>query len=686
MLAAGSIVLAGLGAPAAFADGTPSTSASVEHVAADSTDAPAANPSWYEQAYENFSTGGYITPQQTEVTGPQRAPFGPGSHRIVIGESSAQTELYRTNAYDDVNLSDLTRLEYSTFARSISEGGDRQPTYLRLSVDSDDDGGMDTSLFFFPANNGAVVNGEWQHWDVTGGLMNVDGDSGAGEISLSAYAAAHPDAVLINEKYAPTHDAGAVSLITGGSLGGDTDPQTNGEYFVDRVVVGENEADTLYDFGPHAEVAGTVAHKTVDSAHLQGWQHQAYEDVDYLTSNQQFVRGPGTPPAGLGSLKFALSVGTNDQRVELFRTTQYDGTKVRDLRDIEFSTFQRATDGNTTPQQPVYMRLSVDTNDDGSTDDSLFFFPANNGVVAQSTWQNWDAGNGVWGVNGDPGPSGSVTLEQYAVAHPDAVIVENADASTPAQPDGGVAFIAGGSGTATQMNGEYFLDAITITKVDNATGGTESGTEFDLEPVHVVPAISVGNDRVLEGNNGATLEFPVTLDQPADDDVIVDYGTADGTAMAGKDYTAESGSVTIPAGGTTATITIAVLSDKVREPNEKMTVTLSSPTVGTLADASATGTIVNDDTRVGLALAQTDARRIRATVGTRPAAPGATVKVYRVVKGDAVRVLKTQLNSFGRISKVLEKQYASGKTVTFFATVRTAHGLYKSKNVSRTIR
>ena len=49
----------------------------------------------------------------------------------------------------------MTRLEYSTLARPASGTADRQPTYLRLSVDNDDDGDTDDSLFFFPANNGS---------------------------------------------------------------------------------------------------------------------------------------------------------------------------------------------------------------------------------------------------------------------------------------------------------------------------------------------------------------------------------------------------------------------------------------------------------------------------------------------------------------------------------------------------
>ncbi len=194
MLAAGSMIIAGLGATGALAAGTPNADSMVVRDGAQ----------WYTQAYENCDTCEYTDPEQSDVAGPQRAPFGPGSHKFTIGQYAAQTELYRTNAYDGVDLGDLTRFEYSTFARHTNGGEDRQPAYLRLSVDDDNNGSMDTSLFFFPANNDAqqdVVNGAWQHWDVAGGLMNVDSDSGAGEISLADYAAAHPDAVLVNDPY-----------------------------------------------------------------------------------------------------------------------------------------------------------------------------------------------------------------------------------------------------------------------------------------------------------------------------------------------------------------------------------------------------------------------------------------------------------------------------------------------------
>ena len=498
MLAAGSMIIAGLGATGALAAGTPSPDSMVVRDGAD----------WYTQAYENTADGLYTDPEQYDVTGPQRAPFGTGSHRMTVGQYSVQTELYRTNAYDGVAVADITRLEYSTFERNTAGGDDRQPAYLRLSVDNDATDGtdnIDASLFFFPANNGTVVNGEWQNWNVTDGLMNVDGDSGAGEISLADYAAAHPDAKLVNVPFDADHDAGAVSLMAGAA-----NTQTRGEYFVDRVIVGENDQDTLFDFGPSDETDGGTTPLTVDPDHAQGWQHQAYDDVFYLNSNQEFVAGPGTPPLGDGSLQMSLNTADNSGRVELFRTAQYDDTLVRDLRNIEYSTYSQASAGNDTLQQPAYLRLSVDSDGNGSMDDSLFFFPANNGTPAQSTWQTWDAGHGTWGVDGDQGPQ-SVTLEQYAVAHPDATIVENGDADFPNQPRGGVAFIVGGGGAA-QMNGEYFLDAINISTVDSANGSVESRTEFDLEPTPPAPvAISAS---LTGADNGARTDR-VRVDAPS---------------------------------------------------------------------------------------------------------------------------------------------------------------------------
>ena len=110
------------------------------------------------------------------------------------------------------------------------------------------------------------------------------------------------------------------------------------------------------------------------------------------------------------------------------------------------------------------------------------------------------------------------------------------------------------------------------------------------------PALSVADAEVEEAE-GATLDFTVTLSRALDEAVTVQYATSDGTATAGSDYTAASGTLTFAAGDTTRTVSVAVLDDAHNEGNETVTLTLSNPSQSRvkLADAEATGTIRNTD-------------------------------------------------------------------------------------------
>ena len=77
--------------------------------------------------------------------------------------------------------------------------------------------------------------------------------------------------------------------------------------------------------------------------------------------------------------------------------------------------------------------------------------------------------------------------------------------------------------------------------------------------------------------------------------MTVDWATADGTATAGEDYTAASGTLTFSAGETEKTVTVAVLDDAHDEGSETLALTLSNPSGAWLSDATATGTIRNTD-------------------------------------------------------------------------------------------
>ena len=77
--------------------------------------------------------------------------------------------------------------------------------------------------------------------------------------------------------------------------------------------------------------------------------------------------------------------------------------------------------------------------------------------------------------------------------------------------------------------------------------------------------------------------------------MTVDYATSDGTAVAGEDYVAESGTLSFAPGETAKTVEVAVLDDSHDEGSETMTLTLSNASGARIADGSATGTINNTD-------------------------------------------------------------------------------------------
>lgn len=136
----------------------------------------------------------------------------------------------------------------------------------------------------------------------------------------------------------------------------------------------------------------------------------------------------------------------------------------------------------------------------------------------------------------------------------------------------------------------------------NLTGSVNAGIQ-DGQGVGTIrnddqpPTLSIADYQASEGNSGTTaFTFTVRLSAPSGSPVTVRFATANGTATTGnRDYTAASGTLTIPAGETSGTVTVSVRGDKKVEGAETFAVNLSSPTNATLDDAQGIGTIWNDD-------------------------------------------------------------------------------------------
>jgi hypothetical protein len=112
------------------------------------------------------------------------------------------------------------------------------------------------------------------------------------------------------------------------------------------------------------------------------------------------------------------------------------------------------------------------------------------------------------------------------------------------------------------------------------------------------PTVSIGDATVTEGDAGSTnAVFTVSLSAPASNAVTVNFTTVNGTATAGADYAASAGTLTIPVGQSSATVTVPVLGDTITEPNETFQVNLSQAVGAVLGDGQGVGTIVDNDPR-----------------------------------------------------------------------------------------
>ena len=134
--------------------------------------------------------------------------------------------------------------------------------------------------------------------------------------------------------------------------------------------------------------------------------------------------------------------------------------------------------------------------------------------------------------------------------------------------------------THTAMGGDYTglaVESVTVRSIENDTA-----------------TLSLADAAARENESAVT--FTATLSVATSDTVTVSYATSDGTATAGADYTAGSGTLTFrPDEALTQTISVPILPDDLDEANETFTVTLSDPVNAALGDGEATGTITDDD-------------------------------------------------------------------------------------------
>lgn len=131
--------------------------------------------------------------------------------------------------------------------------------------------------------------------------------------------------------------------------------------------------------------------------------------------------------------------------------------------------------------------------------------------------------------------------------------------------------------------------------LSNPMGGATTGPVrfvriLDNEASQV--SLTPGNIATAEGG---TANLRVLRRGDLSGTISVDFASADGTATAGSDYVAISGTLTLVPNASSATLSVQTIDDAVVEPNETLTVTISNPVNTTITSATATVRINNND-------------------------------------------------------------------------------------------
>jgi hypothetical protein len=268
------------------------------------------------------------------------------------------------------------------------------------------------------------------------------------------------------------------------------------------------------------------------------------------TFNGRWVTGPETAPLGAGSTRVRAASG------EAF---------VRELGDYS----------GPYPTYPSLASLVLTYSTYGSTpagvllftdgaqgSQSLFTVPS-----AATGWQQYDAiaGTWQWDCDGDGSADGSGSIDTF---------LTDCNSTAKATMFGFEA-----------LSGFGYVDAVEL----GALGDT---TVYNMEPPTMKIADTVKSETDVAQS---VMTFKVTVSGPNEEPMKVSFATANGTAIAGKDYVAKKGVLTIVPGKRSGLIKITILGDARHEPNETFKVKLSSPTNAVVVDAVATGTIKNDD-------------------------------------------------------------------------------------------
>ena len=201
--------------------------------------------------------------------------------------------------------------------------------------------------------------------------------------------------------------------------------------------------------------------------------------------------------------------------------------------------------------------------------------------------------------------------------------------------------------------GSMFLPPATTSWLSEPLAG---GVAFADDP----PTASFSSATYSAGEADGTATITVSLSGTSAAQITVNYATSDGTATAGSDYTAASGTLTFAAGTTNQTFDVTITNDTTVEDSETVSLAISNPTNATLGTQSTATLTITDNDVPSVAFSS-------ATYTVNEGSPSATITAELSVAGYSTITVNYAISS-GSATAGSDYTTTSG-TLTFAASV-----------------
>ncbi len=220
----------------------------------------------------------------------------------------------------------------------------------------------------------------------------------------------------------------------------------------------------------------------------------------------------------------------------------------------------------------------------------------------------------------------------------------------------------------------------------DVTGSNGSGTDDGVTGTPgsggggTPPSFSISNASAVEGGS---LTFTITKSGSTSQNYSVNWATANGSALAGSDYTAGSGLLTFTAAQTSKTVVIPTINNSVYEQTETFYINLSAASGGaTISDAQGAGTISDDEVPNTPPVANPDSYGVSCLAGTYNVTSNDTD-----ADGDAISIVSVS-GPLGATVSGTTSIYVTGTTTpgtyVIYYTIHDIHGAPASSSLTLT--